>query len=63
MFAVKLLTDSVVTSNCYINLNMFEHVFTFHIPLEVLYYNWSLLKAANVLMSYTNLSSFYAQFK
>ena len=31
MFAVKLLTDSVVTSNCYSNLNMFEHVFTFHI--------------------------------
>ena len=63
MFAVKMLTDSVVTSNCYNNLNMFEHVFTFHIPLEVLYYNWSLLKAANVLMNYTKLCSVYVQFK
>ena len=31
MFAVKLLTNSVVTSNCYIALNMFEHIFRFHI--------------------------------
>ena len=31
MFAVKLLANSVVTSNCYIALNMFERVFTFHI--------------------------------
>ena len=30
MFAVKLLENSVVASNCYIALNMFEHVFTFH---------------------------------
>ena len=26
MFADKLLTNSVVTSNCYTTLNMFEHV-------------------------------------
>ena len=31
MFAVKFLTNSVVTNSCYIVLNMFEHVFTFHI--------------------------------
>ena len=31
MFAAKLLANSVVTNNCYIALNMFEHVFTFHI--------------------------------
>ena len=31
MFAVKLLTNLVLASDCYIVLNMFEHVFTFHI--------------------------------
>ena len=31
MFAVKLPANSVVASNCYIALNMFEQVFTFHI--------------------------------
>ena len=31
MFAVKLLANSVVASNCYIALNMFEHVCTFRI--------------------------------
>ena len=32
MFAVKLLANLVVASDCYIVSNMFEHVFTFHIP-------------------------------
>ena len=31
MFAVKLLANSVVAGNFYLALNMFEHVFTFHI--------------------------------
>ena len=36
MFAVKLLGNLVVASDCYIVLNMFELIFTFHISLEVL---------------------------
>ena len=32
MFAAKLLANFVVASDCYIVLNMFEHVFTLHIP-------------------------------
>ena len=36
MLAVKLLANLVVASDSYIVLNMFEHVFTFHISLEVL---------------------------
>ena len=36
MFAVKLLTNLVIASDCYIVLNIFEPVFTFHILLEVL---------------------------
>ena len=31
MFAVKLLANLVVASDCYIALNIFEHVFTLHI--------------------------------
>ena len=31
MFVVILLTNSVVVSNCYIALNLFEHDFSFHI--------------------------------
>ena len=31
MFPFKLLANLAVTSNCYINLNRFEHVFAFHI--------------------------------
>ena len=46
MFAVKLL------ANCYIVLNM-PSVSTFHISLDVLYYNynWLLLKSVNGLTS------------
>ena len=46
MFAVKLLANLVVASDCYIVLNMFEHVFTFHISHITwgINYNWSLLK-------------------
>ena len=35
MFAVKPLANLVVARDCYIVLNMFEHVFTFPISLEV----------------------------
>ena len=52
MFAVKLLANLAVASNFCFVLNMFEHVFTFHISLEVLYYNWPLLKAVNILHDY-----------
>ena len=31
MFPFKLLANLAVTSNCYINLSLFEHVFAFHI--------------------------------
>ena len=31
MFEVKLIANSVVAGNCYIDLNMFKHVCTFHI--------------------------------
>ena len=51
MFAVKLLANSVVASNWYTamnNLNKFLH-FKFNIQLVILYYNWLLLKAVNVL--------------
>ena len=36
MFSVKLLVNLVFASDSYIVLNMLEHVFTFHILLEVL---------------------------
>ena len=41
-----LLANLVVASNYYIVLNMFEHVFTFHISHITwgINYNWSLLK-------------------
>ena len=38
MFVGELLANSAVASNCYIVLNMLS-IFTFHISLEVLYYN------------------------
>ena len=54
MFAVKLTANLVVASDCYIVLNMFEHVFTFHISHITwgINYNWLLLKAVNVLYVY-----------
>ena len=58
MFAVKLLANLKVASDCYFVLKMFEHVFTFpisHITWGI-NYNWSLLKALNLLY-------FYVQFK
>ena len=41
-----LLANLVVASNYYIVLNIFEHVFTFHISHITwgINYNWSLLK-------------------
>ena len=58
MFAVTLRANLVFASDCYIVLNMFEDVSTFHISriTWVINYNWSLLKAVNVLY-------FYVQFK
>ena len=51
MFAAKLLASLVVASDCYIVLNMFEHVFTFHISHITwgINYNWvaHLQKLAN----------------
>ena len=65
MFAAKLLANSVVTSNCCITLNMFEHVSTFHISQTtwgiILYL--ILLKAVKVLTSYIKLCYVYVQFK
>ena len=54
MFTVKLLTNLVVGSDCYIVLNMIEHVFTFHISHITwgINYDWLLLKAVNVLHVY-----------
>ena len=54
MFAVKLLANLVAASDCYNALNMFEHVFTFHISHITLgiNYNWLLSKAVNVLYVY-----------
>ena len=57
MFAVKLLANLVVAGDCYIVLYMFEHVFTFHI-FHITWginYNWSLLKAVNVLYVYVQM--------
>ena len=64
MFAVKLLANSLVAivTLFWTCLNTFSH-FTFPIPLEVLYYNWSLLKAVKVLTSYIKLCYVYVQFK
>ena len=47
MSAVKLLANLVVGSDCYIVLNMFGHVFTFHISHVTwgINYNQWLLKA------------------
>ena len=52
-------------------LHCFEHAkhfhishFTFHILLEVLYYNWSYLNAANtVLTSYIKICYVYVNFR
>ena len=54
IFAVKLLANLVVASDCYIVLNMFEHVSTFNISHITwgINYNWLLLKAVNVLYVY-----------
>ena len=52
MFAVKLLANLVVVSDCYNVLNIFEHVFTFHIITWGINFDWSLLKAVNVLYVY-----------
>ena len=43
-FAVKLLAHLVVASDCYIVLNMFEHVYTFNIShiTWCIDYNWLL---------------------
>ena len=47
MFAVKLVANLVVDSDCYIVLNMFEHVFAFYISHNTWgnNYNWLSLKA------------------
>ena len=47
MFAVKLLANIVVASDCYIVLNMFEHILIFQISHITwgINSNWSLLKA------------------
>ena len=65
MFAVKLLANLVVACNCYVALNMFEYVFTFHISHTIwgIMFNWSLLNAVNVLTSYVKLCSVYVQLK
>ena len=41
MFAVKLLANLVAASDCYNALNMFEHVFTFHISHITLGINYN----------------------
>ena len=55
MFAVKFLANQAVVCNCYVmfwacQTLHFSH-FTFHITLEVLYYNWSELKAVNNVLT------------
>ena len=58
MFAAKLLANLVVASDCYIVLNMFEHVFTFHISHITwgINYNWGImLKAGKVLYVYVQI--------
>ena len=64
MFAVKLLANSVVAivTLLWTCMNTFSH-FISPITLEVLYYNWSLLKAVNALMSIIELCHVYIQFK
>ena len=54
IFAVKLLANLVVASDCCIVLNMFEHVSTFNISHITwgINYNWLLFKAVNVLYAY-----------
>ena len=47
MFAVRLLANLAIVTLFWTCLNTFSH-FTFHMSLEVSYYDWSLLKAANV---------------
>ena len=58
MFAAKLLVNLVVASDCYIVLNMFEDVFTFHISHITwgINYNWGImLKADKVLRVYVEI--------
>ena len=54
MFAVKLLVNLVVAIDCYIVLNIFEHVSLFYISNVTwsINYNLSLLKVGNVLYVY-----------
>ena len=54
MFTVKLLANLVAGSDCYILLNMIEHVFTCHISRITwdINYNWLLLKTVNVFYVY-----------
>ena len=65
IFAVKLLANSLVAIDFYIALTMFDTLshFTSPIPLEILYFNWSSLKAINVLTNHTKLCYVYGQFK
>ena len=65
MFAVKLPANSlvaIIVALLWTCLNTFSHLRS-PIPLEVLNYNWLLLKAVNVLTSYTKLCCVYVQFK
>ena len=61
MFAVKPLANLVVARDCYIVLNMFEHVFTFHIShishiTWGINYNWGImLKAVKVFYVYVQI--------
>ena len=54
MFVVKLLVNLVVAGDCYIVLNMFEHILIFHISHITwgINYYLLLLKAVNVLNVY-----------
>ena len=59
-FADKLLANCVAASNCFNCLNMLEHFLhcIFHKLIEVLRYNWSLLKDAHVLTNCVKLYRF-----
>ena len=65
MFAVKLLANQRLLAivALFRTCPAFSH-FTFHILLEVLYYNWSWLNAVNnVLTSYIKFCYVYVNFK
>ena len=65
MFTVKLLENSLraTVTLLWTCLNTFSHVFTSPVPLEVLYYTWSLLRAVSVLTSHIKSFYVYAQFQ